>query len=82
MKTEYEKVLLPKSVQQELEKLRTQAVADAAEVARLQEAFSMLIAMGEESLADGWDADLFDKGWNQATKTFIQNIYRITGVEG
>ena len=36
MKTEYEKVLLPNSVQQELEKLRTQAIAGAAEIARLQ----------------------------------------------
>ena len=36
MKTEYEKVLLPNSVQQELEKLRTHAIAGAAEIARLQ----------------------------------------------
>ena len=80
MKTEYEKVLLPKSVQQELEKLRTQAVADASEIARLQSGFDELKEKSRVALEMPIYDD-FDRGFNSASKYFANQINRITGVE-
>ena len=82
MKTEYEKVLLPKSVQQELEKLRTQAVADAAEIARLQSGFDDIKSHCELSLFIEENYDVFNQAHNQALRGVLKEINRITGVEG
>ena len=80
MKTEYEKVLLPNSVQQELEKLRTQAVADAAEIARLQSGFDELKQWAEETISID-STDSFDMGMDVVCNSLIRRINRITGVE-
>ena len=80
MKTEYEKVLLPKSVQQELEKLRTQAIADAAEIARLQSGFDELKQWAEETISID-STDSFDMGMDVVCNSLIRIINRITGVE-
>ena len=83
MKTEYEKVLLPGSVQQELEKLRTQAVADAAEIARLQSGFDELKKMAFNLKTDVLRENHveYDKGWKDCATSFYQELNRITGVE-
>ena len=78
MKTEYEKVLLPKPVQQELEKLRAQAIADAAEIARLQSGFDEL----KEWCNNGITCDMISIDYSQALIDMLRNINRITGVEG
>ena len=80
MKTEYEKVLLPKSVQQELEKLRTQAIADAAEIARLQSGFDELKRWVEREKYDPIES--FQIRYIIIADDLIQEINRITGVEG
>ena len=80
MKTEYEKVLLPNSVQQELEKLRTQAIADAAEIARLQSGFEELKQWAEETISID-STDSFDMGMDVVCNSLIRIINRITGVE-
>ena len=83
MKKEYEKVLLPNSVQQELEKLRAQAVADAAEIARLQSGFEELKQWAKEESESCLNGDYTDykRGMYVMTGLFIENINRITGVE-
>ncbi|HEY4538144.1 MAG TPA: hypothetical protein VIG45_06795 [Erysipelothrix sp.] len=76
MKTEYEKVLLPKSVQQELEKLRAQAISDACEIARLQSGFDelsdkcWLLLKNDENSSEFGDALIW----------MMKEINRITGV--
>ena len=79
MKTEYEKVLLPKSVQQELEKLRTQAIAGAAEIARLQSGFDELKQKVVANMPDQ-DGEFHD-GFYCALHHVVEEINRITGVE-
>ena len=80
MKTEYEKVLLPNSVQQELEKLRTQAIADAAEIARLQSGFDELRKSADKMIVLDVHTD-FDIGWRAANRRMLHELNRITGVE-
>ena len=80
MKTEYEKVLLPSLVQQELEKLRTQAIAGAAEIARLQSGFDELKQWAEETISID-STDIFDMGMDVVCNSLIRRINRITGVE-
>ena len=81
MKTEYEKVLLPKSVQQELEKLRTQAIADAAEIARLQSGFDKLKTSCEDAINLAIECE-YDIGWCAGHRRILSRINRMTGVEG
>jgi len=80
MKTECEKVLLPKSVQQELEKLRAQAIADAAEIARLQSGFDDLKRWVEIQIKTG-SVDDFDNGCISACQVIVDKINRITGAD-
>ena len=80
MKTEYEKVLLPKSVQQELEKLRAQA----AEIARLQSGFDELkrwVESKKHCVAMGYWEGVTNEEYVDADD-LIEEINRITGVEG
>ena len=81
MKTEYEKVLLPNSVQQELEKLRTQAIAYAAEIARLQIGFDDIKSHCELSLFIEENYDGFNQAHNQALRGVLKEINRITGAD-
>ena len=81
MKTEYEKVLLPNSVQQELEKLRTHAIAGAAEIARLQSGFDELKTSCEDAINLDIECE-YDIGWRDGHRRLLNRINRITGVEG
>lgn len=67
---------------QELEKLRTQAIADAAEVERLQGGFEDIKSHCELSLFIEEDYDGFNQAHNRALRGVLKELNRITGVEG
>ena len=63
------------------ERLRAQAIADAVEIARLRGGFEDIKSHCELSLFIEENYDGFNKAHNQALRGVLKEINRITGVE-
>lgn len=70
---------------EEFENKELDSAIDAKKINELQNrvdelelAFKQLIEMENQSIS--FERDLFDKGWNQAARTTVENIYKLTGL--
>ena len=66
------------SQQGEVDKLKTEIDELQARVVELTKAMSEVQMMSHKSIS--YEHDLFDKGWNQASKQVVINIHRLTGI--
>ena len=64
--------------QGEVDKLQTEIDELQARVVELTKAMSEVQMMSHKSIS--YEHDLFDKGWNQASKQVVINIHRLTGI--
>lgn len=74
-----------KNVKLQFENKELDSAIDAKKINELQKrvdelelAFKQLIEMENQSIS--FERDLFDKGWNQAARTTVENIYKLTGL--
>ena len=66
------------SQQGEVDKLQTEIDELQARVVELTKTLSEVQMMSHKSIS--YEHDLFDKGWNQASKQVVINIHRLTGI--